>query len=216
MKSIRKSVGGLVCAAALVLAAGQVSALNLIQNPGFETGDFTSWLVLGATGTVQTPDNGPTAAGTHNAFLDNQSVAANLALQQTTAAGSVGDGVLVSYSFDLKSGINAAGGVLFVHIFDQDSVGAVIGQPTGLIGPLLVGPSDGNWHTFTGSFTTLANTDHLTIEFDATTGADSGSIEQMHVDNVQLNIADIPEPTTLSLVGLGLLGALMVRRNRKS
>jgi hypothetical protein len=214
MKATSKLVGSLVCAAAFVLAASQVSAVNLILNPGFETGNFTSWLVLGSTGTIQTPDNGPTAAGSYNAFLDNQAPAANLALQQTTANGSVAGGVLVNYSFDLKAGINAAGGVLFVHIFNQNSVGAVIGQPTGLIGPLLVGPSDGNWHTFTGSFTTVANTDHLTIEFDATTGADSGSKEQMHVDNVQLNV--VPEPTTLSLVGLGLLGVLMVRRNRKS
>ena len=214
MKATSKLVGSLVCAAAFVLAVSQASAVNLIQNPGFETGDFTSWLVLGATGTVQTPDNGPTAAGTQNAFLDNQTPAANLALQQTTAPASVGAGVLVSYSFDLKGGISANGGVLFVHIFDQNSVGAVIGQPTGLLGPYF--PSSSSWTTITGSFTTLANTDHLTIEIDATTGAAAGSIEQMHVDNVQLNVAAIPEPTTLSLVGLGLLGALMVRRSRKA
>ena len=211
MKATSKVVVSFVCAAAFALAAGQASA-NLILNPGFETGDFTSWLVLGATGTVQSPDNGPSAGGTHNAFLDNQAVAANLALQQTTAAASVGSGVLVNYSFDLKAGINAAGGVLFVHIFDQNSGGGVIGQPTGLIGPLLVGPPDGLWHTFSGSFTTLAGTDHLTIEFDATTGAGAGSIEQMHVDNVVLNA--VPEPTTVTLVGLGLLGLLGLRRRK--
>ncbi|HUJ09340.1 MAG TPA: PEP-CTERM sorting domain-containing protein [Verrucomicrobiae bacterium] len=214
MKATNKLVGSLVCAAAFALAANQVSAVNLIQNPGFETGDFTSWLVLGATGTVQTPDNGPTAAGTHNAFLDNEAEAANLALKQTTASGSVGAGVLVSYSFDLKSGVSANGGVLFVHIFDQNSADVVLGEPTGLIGPLF--PPSGSWQTYTGSFTTLVNTDHLTIEIDATTGAASGSEEQMHVDNVQLNVAAVPEPTTLTLVGVGLLGALMVRRNRKA
>ena len=169
MKATSKLVGSLVCAAAFVLAAGQVSAVNLLLNPGFETGDTTSWLVLGtgpgSSVTILTPDNGPTAAGSFNAFQSNTVAASNLALKQTTANGSVGAAVLVSYSFDLKSGVNANGGVEFVHIFDQNSVGAVLGEPTGLLGPFLVGTPDGNWHTFTGSFTTLANTDPSLLVF---------------------------------------------------
>jgi hypothetical protein len=214
MNGISKFIGGSVCAVAFLFTAGQVSAVNLIANPGFETGDFTSWLTLGASATVLSGDNGPSAPGTNNAFQSNVAPASNMALQQTTPAASVGAGVLVSYSFDLKGGISANGGVEFVHIFDQNSGGGVIGQPTGLLGPYF--PSSSSWTTITGSFTTLPLTDHLTIEFDASTGAAAGSEEQMHVDNVFLNIPTVPEPTTVTLVGLGLFGAVAFGRKRKS
>jgi hypothetical protein len=215
MKTSLRTLIALTSFAGLLMGNAAFSA-NLIVNPGFETGDLTGWTVLGAGGSasvaVQTPDNGPTAPGSFNLYQNNGNVAANLALQQTTPNGSVGAGVLVNYSFDFKAGLNAAGGVEFVHIFVQNSVGAVIGQPTGLLGPFLVGPSDGNWHTFSGSFTTLPGTDHLTIEFDATTGADAGSLQQMHVDNVVLSV--VPEPTALSLAVMGLLASLVIRRSR--
>jgi hypothetical protein len=215
MKTSLKTIVALTSFAGLMIGNSAFSA-NLIVNPGFETGDLTGWTVLGAGGsasiTVQSPDNGPSASGSFNIYQNNGNVAANLALQQTTPNGSVGAGVLVNYSFDLKAGNNANGGVEFVHIFDQNAVGGVIGQPTGLLGPFLVGPPDGNWHTFSGSFTTLANTDHLTIEFDATTGAAAGSLEQMHVDNIVLST--VPEPASLSLAAMGLLTILVGRRNR--
>ena len=179
-------MAGMTSLAGLLIA--NTASANLLTNPGFETGDFTGWQVLNAgVATVQTPDNGPSAAGTHNAFMDNQFVANNLALKQTTPNGSVGAGVLVNYSFDLKAGINANGGVEFVHIFDQNSVGGVIGQGPGLLGPLLLGPPDGLWHTFSGSFTTLPGTDHLTIQFEAPTGAVIGSVSSMKVDNADLH-----------------------------
>ncbi len=213
MKLTLKTITVSVSLTGLLLGNGAF-AQNLILNPGFETGDTTGWLVLGSSITVQTPDNGPSAPGTYNAFQDNSAVAANLALQQTTPNGSVGAGVLVNYSFDLMAGNNANGGVEFVHIFDQNASGGVIGEPTGLLGPLLLGSPDGLWHTFSGSFTTLAGTDHLTIEFDATTGAAAGSLQQMHVDNVVLSM--VPEPTTLSLTAMGLLGVWTLRRSRKA
>ena len=86
MKGISKFVGSAAVIAAFMLTASQVSATNLVANPGFETGDLTSWLTLGtgagASITVQTPDNGPTAAGSFNAYMSNTLAAANLALQQ--------------------------------------------------------------------------------------------------------------------------------------
>ena len=50
-----------VGAVGLMFVVGQVSAVNLILNPGFETGDTTDWSVLGASDgsayvNVQTPD----------------------------------------------------------------------------------------------------------------------------------------------------------------
>ena len=208
-----KLLGSVVCAAAFALIANQASA-NLITNPGFETGDLTGWLALGLSGsstiTVEGTDNGPSAAGTHDAFENNQAEALGLTLQQTTANGSATAGT-VYYSYDLKLGTAAVGGVFFVEIFAQNSVGAVIGG-SGLLGNY----TPANWTTYSGSFVAPANTDHLTIQFEANTGAAAGSVSSMHVDNVDLHQAVVPEPATLSLVGLGLLGVLMARRSRKS
>jgi hypothetical protein len=54
----------------------------------------------------------------------------------------------------------------------------------------------------------------LYIEFDATTGANVGSTDQMGVDNVVLTV--VPEPTTMTLVGLGMVGAVLGLRKRRA
>jgi len=188
-------------------------AQNLIVNPGFNTGDLTGWTPLNA-GTGATVSVLPTGGNpTDYAWLNNTVEAYNLALSQVTANGSVvGAGITVNYSFDLLGGNQAAGGVDFIHIFDENASGAVISQGPGLLGPYF--PSTSGWTTYTGSFTTVAGSDHLYIEFDATTGANVGSTDQMGIDNVSLSITPVPEPATLSLATLGILGLWAVRRRR--
>jgi hypothetical protein len=209
MKISFKSLSG-IAGVAVLLIGNTVLAQNLIQNPGFETGDLTGWtpLNVGATATISvlTPGN----PGSY-AWLDNTTLAYNLGLSQTTPNGSVGGGVTINYSFDLLGGNQNAGGVDFIHIFEQNSGGGVIGQGPGLLGPYF--PSASGWTTYTGSFTTMAGTDHLTIEFDATTGAATGSTDQMGIDNVSLT--PVPEPTTLALAGLGGMALLSMIRRRK-
>ena len=167
------------------LTAGAASAANIVQNGAFETGDLTGWLVFGESGsssaTVLSGDNGPSAAGTHYAFLDNQAEANGLTLKQSTPVGSAAAGT-VNYSFDLKLDQADVGGVLFVEIFaEQDGVGIVGGS--GLMGPLF--PWD--WTNYSDSFEAPAGTDFLTIQFTATTGAATGSNCLVRVDNVVLD-----------------------------
>lgn len=188
-------------------------AQNLLSNPGFNTGDLTGWTPLnaatGATISVLPTGGNPT----DYAWLNNTLEGYNLALSQSTAAGSVvGSGITVNYSFDLLGGNQAAGGVDFIHIFDENSVGGVISQGPGLLGPYF--PSASGWTTYTGSFTTVAGSDHLYIEFDATTGANVGSMDQMGIDNVSLSITPVPEPMTLSLAAMGMFGVWAIRRRR--
>lgn len=169
---------------ALFFTAPGASAQNLLVNPDFETGDLTGWLVFGASpnssATVQSPDNGPSAPGTHHAFLDNRAEALALTLKQSTAPGSAGPG-MVDYSFDLKLGQAALGGVFFVEIFAEQAGGGVIGG-SGVLGNY----TPANWTTFSGSFQAPANTDFLTIQLSAITGANIGSVSTMLVDNVSL------------------------------
>jgi hypothetical protein len=165
-------------------------AANILVNGDFETGALAPWAGVGglaanATITVQTPDNGPSAPGSFSAFLDNQAEANGLTMAQTTPNGSAIPGT-VFYSFDLKLGTAANGGVFFVEIFAQNAAGAVIGN-AGLLGNY----SPPIWTTYAGSFVAPPNTDHLTIQFEAPTGAVAGSVSSMSVDNVNLH-QDIP------------------------
>ena len=193
---------------AIFLIGNTVFAQNLIQNPGFSTGDLTDWIQLNAGSISVIPTGGNPG---DYAWLNDTLPANNLALTQTTPNGSVvGAGLKVNYSFDLLGGNQANGGVDFIHIFDENSTGGVISQGPGLLGPYF--PSASGWTTYTGSFTTVAGSDHLYIEFDATTGANNASVDQMGIDNVVLSV---PEPTTLALAGLSGLSLLLFRRQRK-
>jgi hypothetical protein len=196
-----------------LLTASPAHAQNLISNPGFSTGDLTGWTPLNA-GTGATISILPTGGNpTDYAWLNNTLEAYNLGLSQATPNGSVvGAGITVNFSFDLLGGNQAAGGVDFVHIFDENSIGAVISQGPGLLGPYF--PSASGWTTYTGSFTTVAASDHLYIEFDASTGANVGSMDQMGIDNVILSPVVAPEPATLSLAAMGMFGVWAIRRRR--
>lgn len=190
----------LLCALALAAlplagAADLASAQNILDNPGFETGDLTGWTVYGlsaaSTVVVQSGDNGPAAPGTFNAFLENRAQAIGLGVKQTTVPGTAAGGN-VEYSFDLKLDEAAVGGVVFVEIFaEAEGVGIVGGS--GLMGPLW----PWEWTTYAGSFTAPPATNFLTIQFTATTGAAVGSTCVLHVDNVSLaQPGVIPAETT--------------------
>ena len=212
MKTTIKTITIIVSVAGFFTADTSL-AQNLISNPGFNTGDLTSWTPINAA-TGATANVIPTGGNpTDYAWLNNTLEAYNLALSQATPNGSVvGAGITVDYSFDLLGGNQAAGGVDFIHIFDENSTGGVVSQGPGLLGPYF--PSASSWTTYTGSFTTVAGSDHLYIEFDATTGANAGSTDQMGIDNVILSPVTVPEPTTLSLAVIGILGMCAFRRSR--
>ncbi len=212
MKVTIKTIAGLTSLTGLLIG-NSLCAADLILNPGFETGDTTGWSVLGASDgsayvNVQ-PANGPSAPGLYDAYMYNVIPAANLALQQSTALGDASPG-LVNYSFDLKVDSSLNGGVVFIHLWDINATGGVIDSGPGLLGPYF----NTGWQTYTGSWTAPANVDHFEIEFDCTTGAASGSAEAIEVDNVSLT--QVPEPATVSLAAMGLLGVWALRRSRKA
>jgi len=206
MKSLRNLNGALVCLTIFALFPRQISAANIIQNPGFETGTTSSWTVVGSgfgVGvSVRTPDNGPSAAGTHSAFFSNLVLSTTLGLQQTTPLGSVHAG-LVNFAFDLQNLLSTNGGAITIDVWDMDPVGVIIDQGVGL--PLNA-PADSTWHTYGGSYTAPAGTDHLKVELDAT------FVEILRVDNVSLT--QVPESNTVTLAALGLVGVLVMRPRR--
>ena len=214
MSGTGKFISGLVCAGICAFVVGNAAAQNnLILNPGFETGTTANWLVLGASDgsayvNVQA-GNGPSAPGSYDAYMYNVIPAANLALQQSTALGDANPGT-VTYSLDLKVDSSLNGGVVFIHLWDINSTGGVIDQGPGLKGPYF----NTGWVTYTGSWVAPATVNHFEVEFDCTTGATAGSAEAIEIDNVSLT--QVPEPTTMTLVGLGLVGAVLGLRKRRS
>lgn len=168
----------------LAFSATAGFAANILANPGFETGDLTGWQVFGLSANSSVPvlatDNGPSGAGTHCAFMNNRAEALGLTLKQTTAPGTAAAG-LVTWTFDLKLGEAALGGVFFVQIFAEQSGVGIVGT-SGLLGNY----APGGWTTYTGSFVAPAGTDFLSIQFMANTGANVGSVSTMYVDNVSL------------------------------
>jgi len=199
MRALILLLAGSLCVLAVAADVSPVSAANLLTNGDFETGSLAPWAGVGGLGpnatiTVQTPANGPTLPGLYSAFVNNMAEANGLTMAQTTANGTAVPGT-VFYSFDLKLGTAMNGGVFFVEIFAQNSVGAVIGS-AGLLGNY----TPAVWTHFSGSFVAPANTDHLTIQFEAPTGAVLGSVSSMSVDNVELH-QDGPVPTSDSSWG---------------
>lgn len=186
MKRLILMSAAAMCLLALTTSANPSSAANLLTNGDFESGVLAPWAGVGGLGAnstivIQTPSNGPSLPGIYSAFLDNRAEANGLTMAQTTPNGTAVPGT-VFYSFDLKLGTAVNGGVFFVEIFAQNAVGAVIGS-AGLLGNY----TPANWTSYSGSFVAPANTDHLTIQFEAPTGAVIGSISSMSVDNVNLN-----------------------------
>ena len=188
----------LVFGCVLALMAGVAQADNLLLNSDLETGDFANWILsgegAGAVATVQVGDNGPSAAGTHSAFLDNQAQAQALVMKQSTEVGAAISGSTL-YSFDLKLDQADVGGVVFVEIFaEQEGVGIIGGS--GLMGPFWPWNA---WTNYNGSFTAPAGTNFLTIQIEAVTGAAAGTNCRVHVDNVSLDQGTVAtEPMTWS------------------
>jgi hypothetical protein len=196
-----------LCCVFALLAMGSVGdaiADNILVNSDFETGDLTGWQVVGgnanATGTIQTPDNGPALPGMYNVFMNNQGEAIGLTLKQTTPAGGAVGG-LISYAFDLKLDQADVGGVLFVEIFAEASGIGIVGG-SGLMGPFWPW---GAWNTFSGTFTAPANTDFYTFQIMANTGAAIGTNCVAHVDNV---ILDVPGVVSAEMSSMGAVKAL--------
>ena len=188
-------------AAALLAAPATGATVNLIANPGFETGALAPWF----NGDDASNPFGPrepwnvTADDAHSDRFSAQAVD-NYEIRQNFAPVAVGD--VTQLSFWLRHPNEPAGSVAAVYFY---YAGAAFGDVA-----VALTSGDG-WEYF-----------DLTSELDAgetLTGfgvygytGGSSDVERVRLDDVSILVAAVPEPAALALFGLGALGIAAARR----
>jgi hypothetical protein len=163
------------------------SALNLVNNGGFETGDFTGWTT-----------NGPYISVGGNAF--EGSYAANLG----TSGGlgylsQAGIPTIIGQNYQLSYALASSGGI--VNQFEASVNGT----------KLFTSLNDPSQPYAVQTFDFIADSAITELVF-----AERNDPGGFVLDNVSVELAPIPEPSTLLLLGVGLLGASFLRRRIRS
>lgn len=195
-------------AASLLIAVGVAQATPV--NGGFESGDLTGWTthLIGGSAFVTTLNSGYTAVeGTH--FL-------------AVRAGANGVWQTVSQTVILHAGDELSGQAAFnwedynpfmdgAMVQILDAAGALVATPFFMDGNGLPNYFNGPWTHW--SFN-AASTGSYTLVYGARNTLDSGLSSFGYFDASTVT-PKVPEPMSLSLVALGLLGAGAVRRKAR-
>ncbi len=197
------------------LAAGQALAADVAVNGDFEAASLAGWSNFDpALFTLES--SSPQEGNFNGKFTNtNDGGSAVIAKQANLAAGLLTPNADITVSFYAR-GSAANGGVHFAELFSELDGGGV--SKSELLGGAPLFPaSDTVWQFY--SFDTTLGPDvsgGVTLQFAAVTGAVSGSVSILEIDDVQVNtaVSAIPEPASALLFGLGGLAVLGGRRRR--
>jgi hypothetical protein len=181
-----QQLGSIVVAFGLAIAvSGPAQALNIVQNGGFETGTFAGWTQGGNTGFsgVECPGAAFVAEGNCDAFFGPVGSTGTLSQVLNTI---IGQHYLVSFALRTDGGTTS----LF-----SASLGAV-----SLI--TLTNPPATAYHLLSFDFLATSATTLLAFNFRDDPGF-------VNLDAVSVSI---PEPGTMALLGIGVIGLLLGRR----
>lgn len=167
----------------LGLVFGQV---DIAENGGFETGDFTGWeqTLINGTQTVGAfdPTEGAFAANLNNDVLGTASLIKNA----NKGIGIVNPGDNLTVSFDAR-GSGEVGGVAFAELFSELTGGGVSDAVLLGGGPLALDPDPTVWTNF--EFSVIAGSDvsgGITLQLNSTTGGAAGSLMNVFFDNIKI------------------------------
>lgn len=193
-------------AATLVLGATSAHGIELAQNGGFETGDFTGWEQFLNNGT-QTVSTFNPSTGTFAANLTVDNVVGNTLIKNSNiGVGVVNPGDEITITFDAR-GTTAVGGVAFAEFFTELEGGGTSSAEILSGGPLALNADASVWTTF--SFTTTVGPDAsggITLQFVAACGAAPGCLADIYFDNVSITAVPVPAAVWLLGSALGMLG----------
>lgn len=173
---------------------------NLVLNCGFEAGAFTNWTLSGNTsnpgGNYYGVDTYDANTGNYGAYLSNDSITGGALVMSQTVSALPSTNYVVS--FYVAQPI-AAGS--YAHDFSVSFDGTTLLS--------LVDPAAFSYTQFTYAFTTAASGNNNILSFTIT-NPDS----YFSVDDVVIAAAAAPEPSSMALMGLGILGLGLVRKRR--
>ena len=227
MRTILGTIGSATClAAALALSASTTQAANLLIDPGFESGApgqlnpipipggvGGGWAVFnGATFSTAHPESGTYslqasegAASAWNFEAAYQVIGGVTAGQKYTATGKfMATTALSAYNpvFIQLDYLSASG----------TDIGTVETSPGNALAVQYGAPVVGTWYTATVTATAPAGAVYVAPYFAMMENGANPTAETIFWDTTTMTL--VPEPSSLALVGLGLVSTLIWRRRQ--
>ena len=188
MRTMKSRIAIFMTTLALVMASSAIPshALNLVTNGGFETGDFSGWSQSGSYMYVL-PSN--PYSGSFAAALGTPTVFGTLSQTISTIPGQ---DYALSFVLANSGGTNAfQAAVNGITVFSEENGGS---------------------QSYT-SYSNIFTAESASTDIALYARNDSGAFA---LDDVSVDLAPVPEPATLLLLGAGLSGISFLRKRSKS